>query len=401
MSSKMNTDEYHTKQGRIIADRLIEAIEKDSKIASTCSLSIQAIRDNLPAVCETIIKTIADNDLSLVGVETEDRGSKHGITRSAQNFEPEEIVREFFLLKQIILAELKPQLLKSSPAQIVERLALVDLTIDRVMENCFENYAKCRQQQIDNLHQQIFLTNQEISRLLAEHQDSLRYLVHEIKNPLTSIIGYSDLYLRQQRQNSIATANLEHIQQVLYQGRNVLRLINDTLELSSCQKGDLKLRIDEIDVCLLLEDITVSLKPTLEAKNLNLVASCLPEKLVIQSDSLRIQQIITNLLTNAIRYTVSGTITLTCSRTPENDLEIKITDTGVGISWQNRDRIFEPYFRSNSSQAKVPEGIGMGLAIVSQLVNLLRGEIELTSEVNVGSTFTVTIPINLVEEQRI
>lgn len=398
----MNIDEYHTKQNQTIAERLIEAIEKDSKIASTCSLSVQAIRDNLPAICETILKAIAENDLSLVDVGTSDGGCQHGITRSAQNFEPEEIVREFFLLKQIILAESKPQLLKSSPNEIIDRLALIDYTIDRVMENCFENYAKCRQQQMDSLHQQIFLTNQEISRLLAEHQDSLDYLVHEIKNPLTSIIGYSDLYLRLQRQssnsNNITNANLEHIQQVLYQGRNVLRLINDTLEVSSYQKGNLKLRIKEIDICLLLEDITISLKPTLEAKKLDLIASCVPEKLVIRSDSLRIQQIVTNLLTNAIRYTASGTITLNCTKTTRNQLEIKISDTGVGISWQNRDRIFEPYFRSDSSQINVPEGIGMGLAIVSQLVNLLGGEIELSSEVDVGSTFTVKIPVDSVEE---
>ena len=391
----MNTEEYHTKQGQTIADRLIEAIEKDGKIASTYSLSVQAVRNNLPAVCETIIKAIADNDLSLVGVAEIDQGSKHGITRSAQDFKPEEIVREFFLLKQIILAESKPQLLESSPAEILKRLALIDLTINQVMENCFENFAKCRKQQIDNLHQQIFLTNQEISRLLADRQDSFDYLVHEIKNPLTSIIGYSDLYLRQQRQNDIATANLEHIQQVLSQGRNVLRLINDTLEISDCQKGDLKLRIKEIDICLLLEDIIISLKPTLEAKKLKLVSSCSAEKLVIESDPLRLQQIITNLLTNAIRYTARGTITLSCSQTARNDLEIKITDTGSGIDCQNRDRIFEPYFRSDLSKANVPEGIGLGLAIVSQLVNLLGGEIELDSEVDVGSTFTVRIPTNL------
>ena len=392
----MNTDEYQTKPGHKIADKLIEAIEKDERIVSTCSLSMQAIRDNLPAVCDTIITAIAQNNPELVGVAKLDQGGKHGETRSAQDFEPEEIVREFFLLKQIILAESKPLLLENSPAEILERIALIDLTIDKVMENCFHNYAKCRKQQIDSLHQQIFLTNQEISRLLVEHQDSLQYLVHEIKNPLTSIIGYSDLYLRLQRRDTVHSANLEHIQQVLYQGRNVLRLINDTLELSSYQKGDLKLRIKEIDICLLLEDITISLKPTLEAKQLKLIASCLPNRLVIESDPLRLQQIISNLLTNAIRYTVKGTITLTCVRI-EDYLEIKIADTGVGISLQNQNRIFEPYFRSDLSQESVPDGIGLGLAIVSQLVSLLGGEIELNSKLDIGSTFIVRIPIAISE----
>jgi len=397
----MNTDEYQTKQGQSIADRLIEAIEKDDRIVSTCSLSIQAIRDNLPAVCDTIVKAISENNPALIGMAKLDRGNKHGETRSAQDFEPAEIVREFFLLKQIILAESKYLSLESSPVEILDRVALIDMTINKVMENCFQSYAKCRKQQIDSLHQQIFLTNQEISRLLAEHQDSLHYLVHEIKNPLTSIIGYSDLYLRQQRQDakeSIVTANLEHVQQVLYQGRNVLRLINDTLELSSYQKGNLKLRIRKIDVCLLLEDIAISLKPTLEAKQLKLITSCLPNRLAIESDPLRLQQIITNLLTNAIRYTIKGSISLSCSRL-ENNLEIKIIDTGVGISVENRARIFEPYFRSDLSQASVPEGVGLGLAIVSQLVSLLGGEVKLDSELDIGSTFTVVIPIVIADNQ--
>ena len=265
------------------------------------------------------------------------------------------------------------------------------------MENCFHHYAKRRKQQVENLYQQIFLTNQEISRLLADRRDSLDYLIHEIKNPLTSIIGYSDLYLRQQDQNNLAMANLEHIQQVLNQGRNVLRLINDTVELSSYQEGDFKLTIAEIDVCLLLEDITLSLKPYLEAKQLKLITSCLPQRLIIKSDALRIQQIITNLLTNAIRYTKQGTITLTCNQTETNELEIKIIDTGVGIAHEHRDRIFEPYFRSDLSRQSVPEGTGLGLAIVAQLVTLLNGTIKLSSEIDFGSTFVVKIPIDPVQ----
>lgn len=395
----MNTDEYLVEQGQTIIEKLIEAIANDSKIASSCSLSPEAVRDNLPAICRTLIKAIANQNLALLDANGLDGGSEHGETRSAQDFEPEEIVREFFLLKQIILSELKPQLLAGSTTEALGYLSLIDLAIDKVMENCFSQYAKRRKQQIDSLHQQIFLTNQEISRLLAEHQDSLDYLIHEIKNPLTSIIGYSDLYLRQQQgqdNNNSTLPNLEHIQQVLYQGRNILRLINDTLELSAYQKGDLKLRPKEIDVCLLLEDITSSLKPNLEAKQLKLITSCLPQKLVIESDALRIQQIITNLLTNAIRYTKKGKITLSCSQVTPNELEIRIVDTGVGIADNNRDRIFEPYFRSDLSQESVPEGIGLGLAIVAQLVNLLDGKIELYSEVNIGSTFVVKIPVTTV-----
>lgn len=373
----------------------------DEQITSSDALNYHAIKDNLPAVCETITQVIYNHNLNVLAASDLDRGSKHGSTRSEQDFEPEEVAREFFLLKQIVLQELEPQLLKTSVAAALEQINLVDIAINKVMENCFSSYAKKRKQRIESLHQQILLTNQEINRVIAEHQDIYDYLVHEIKNPLTSIIGYSDLYLRQQRTDNVSNDNLEHIQQVLHQGRNILRLINDTVELSAYQQGNFKLRAQNIDVCVLLEDVIISLKPSIDAKQLRLITSCDPQQLMIRSDALRLQQIITNLLSNSIRYTVEGTINLTC-RLVKSDraeyLEIKITDTGVGIPPQDCARIFEPYFRSNVSQANVPDGIGLGLAIVSQLVNVLGGEIQLSSQINVGSTFVVKIPAATVPE---
>lgn len=380
---------------KVVADQLIHAIEIDDRIKSSNSLSFQALKDNLPALCETIVCAIANKSLDLVNRSEFNQGIKHGFSRSAQDFEPAEIVREFFLLKQIIITELKPHLLTNSPEEIVEQITLVDAIIAQVVENSFESYAQLRKQQIDNLNQQIFLTHQEIKRLIADRQESLCYLIHEIKNPLTSIIGYSDLFLRQQGNynNGVSHVNLEHIQQVLKQGRNVLRLINDTVELASYKKGELKLRVSQVNVCVLLEDIVLGLKPAIEAKDLNLITSCLPENLMINSDYLRLQQIITNLLTNAIRYTPAGTIELTCCLTKTNLLEIKVQDTGIGISQRDCDRIFEPYFRSRESQEKIPEGIGLGLAVVLQLVTMLKGTIKLRSQLNLGSTFIVSIPL--------
>ena len=391
-------NENTVENGEEIAKKLIKAIEKDKHIASSNSLNWQAVRDNLPAICQTIIKAIAENNLSLLATCEDNQGSEHGYTRSGQDFNPEEIVREFFLLKQIVLAQLKPQLLLHSPEKIVEEIALIDLVINRVMENSFQSYAKARQDRLENLHQQIFFTNQELNRLVEDRQDSISYLTHEIKNPLTAIIGYSDLFLRQQRKNDrqdSALSDIKHIQQVLQQGRKVLRLIDDTLAISSYCQNNFKLRVQKINICNLLENITLSLKPSIEAKKLTLITSCIPEGLEIKSDSLRLQQIITNLLTNAIRYTPSGKIELTCHKIEQEFLEIKVADTGIGISKSDRERIFEPYFRSQKSRENVPEGIGLGLAIVSQLVNMLKGKIELISEVNKGSTFIAIVPVDL------
>ena len=381
-----------------IANKLIKAIEADDLIASSCSLSSSALRDNLPEICQTVVETVvcADGDLEdnpLLGLDRIGQGTKHGYVRSTQDFKIEELVREFSLLKQIAIEELKPLLLGYSPEQVIEKLCSVDRAIDRIVENSFQSYATVRKRQLDDLRQQVFLTKQELTRLIAAHQESLSYLVHEIKNPLTSIIGYSDLFIRQQQQDD-SIGNLSHIQQVLQQGRKVLRLVNDTSEISAFKQGNFQIRPREVDICALLENITLCLNPSVEAKQLQLVTSCQPYRLIINSDSLRLQQIITNLLINAVRYTQVGKIELSCRLIDIDRLEIKVADTGIGISESEQESIFEPYFRGQQSHNNAPEGVGLGLAIVAQLVASLNGKIELNSKLGEGSVFTVTIPLN-------
>ena len=381
-----------------IANKLIKAIEEDDLIASSCSLSSRALRDNLPEICQTIVETVIytsdiNSNNPLPEIDRVGQGTQHGYVRSTQNFTIEELVREFSLLKRVAIEELKPLLLDYSSEVIIEKLSSVDRTIDRIVENSFQSYATVRKRQLDDLRQQVFLTKQELTRLIAAHQESLSYLVHEIKNPLTSIIGYSDLFIRQQQQND-SIDNLSHIQQVLQQGRKVLRLVNDTSEISAFKEGNFQVKAREVDICALLENITLCLKPSAEAKQLELVTSCQPERLIIYSDSLRLQQIITNLLINAVRYTQVGKIELSCRLIDIQQLEIRVADTGIGISKSEQERIFEPYFRTQQSQQDVPEGIGLGLAIVAQLVASLNGKIELNSEFGRGSIFTITIPLD-------
>ena len=381
-----------------IAEKLIKAIEEDDLIASSCSLSSRALRDNLPEICQAVVETVIsknshiEQNNPLSELDRVGQGTKHGYVRSTQNFKIEELVREFSLLKQVAIEELKPLLLSYSPEKVIEKLSSIDRTLDRIVENSFQSYATVRKRQIDDLRQQVFLTKQELTRLIAAHQESLSYLVHEIKNPLTSIIGYSDLFLRQQQDDSIG--NLSHIQQVLQQGRKVLRLVNDTSEISAFKQGNFQVRPKEVDVCALLENITLCLKSSVEAKQLELITSCQPERLIVNSDSLRLQQIITNLLINAIRYTQVGKIELSCCLVNVQQLEIRVADTGIGISESERERIFEPYFRGKQSQSNAPEGIGLGLAIVAQLVASLNGNIQLNSELGKGSVFTVKIPLD-------
>lgn len=380
-----------------IVEKTMAAIEADEQMTSCCSLNSRALRDNLPEICQTILRAVTSpnpeteqSSLSLY-IDHDGRGAKHGYVRFAQDFSPEELIREFFLLKRVLVAELKPKLI-ADPETIIEKMSSIDSVVNRIMENSFQSYAKARKHHLEDLRQQIFLTNQELTRLVADRQEHFSYLVHEIKSPLTSIIGYSDLFLRQQEGDLVP--NLGHIRQVLHQGRKVLRLINDTTEISPHQPRNFPIQLKEVDVCTLIESIELGLKSSIEAKQLKLITSCTPQRLIIVSDSLRLQQIITNLLVNAIRYTQAGQIELTCRTIESKILEIIVADTGIGISAEEQKRIFEPYFRGQKSWENAVDGLGLGLTVVDKLVTALNGKIALYSEVSVGSTFTVNIPLS-------
>jgi len=239
----------------------------------------------------------------------------HGVLRAEQGFEPTEIVREYSLLRQVIFSILEPDLLNGSPTEVIRVLRLIDAVVDEATAQCFKSYVDERLGELDQLQSQLKLTNQELTRLLRANQDNFSHLAHELKTPLTSIIGYSDLFLRQQQKNTEVKnsfANLEHIERVLRNRRQLLRLINDSLEVSRYEAGKMKLQVVPTDVCSLIKNVIEVLEPLARAKELKMVVECdrAPEQVL--TDLLRLQQIVTNLASNAIRYTDSGSVKVTC-----------------------------------------------------------------------------------------
>lgn len=158
----------------------------------------------------------------------------------------------------------------------------------------------------------------------------------------------------------------------------------------------MKLQPTLTDVRALINNIREMLLPLASANNLEMVVDCEKAPEQVLTDPLRLQQILTNLLSNAIRYTEAGSIKLVCSCLADERWAIAITDTGIGIDAQDQVRIFEPYFRVvPPDQSYLPNSTGLGLAIVYRLVKLLQGKIELVSEIGVGSTFTVILPLEV------
>jgi hypothetical protein len=375
----------------------VEFVRQDRQIGSADNLPHTAIENHLSHVLKamaTVLSQFQDSEFQPIVKAS----LHHGVLRAEQGFEPTEIAREYSLLRQVIFSTLEPALLQGSPAELFQAFRLIDAVVDEAIAQCFKSYVDERLGELQQLQSQLTLNNQELTRLVRANQENLSHLAHELKNPLTSIIGYSDLFLRQQQKSTEVKdsfTNLEHIERVLRSGRQTLRLINDALEISRYEAGQMKLQPAPTDVRSLINDVVEMLESLARAKDLKMVVELRSAPDQVLTDSLRLQQVVTNLVSNAIRYTESGTVKVTCRVLADERWAIAVSDTGVGIAPEDQARIFEPYVRADSMKPHLPDSTGLGLAIVSQLVTLLQGKIELVSQVGVGSTFTVILPLEV------
>ncbi|MDB9372967.1 sensor histidine kinase [Nodularia sphaerocarpa] len=381
-----------------ILQEWVAAVLQDRKIESAEDLPYTAIQNHLPDVLKAMVTVLSksqSSDIQSIITASWD----HGILRAKQGFDPAEITHEYHLLREVIFDTLESQLLKGTPSEIIRSMRLIDAVIDEAIAQCVHSYIGERLEEFKHLYSSLVLHNQQLNRLVLANQEHISQLAHDLKHPLSSIIGYSDLFLRQQRKKPELKdnyANIEHIERVLRNGRQLLRLINDVLEISRFDAGQTKLNPVLINVRELIDSICEMFQPLADEKKLQVIVDydSIPEKVV--TDEYQLQQIMTNLVSNAIRYTESGTVAIQCHLLDHNQWSIAVSDTGIGITPENQSQIFEPYFRANSgNRSYLPDSTGLGLAIVTRLVKLLQGKIDLVSEVGVGSTFTVTMPLEL------
>ncbi len=382
-----------TEKADEIVEQWVRAVSQDRRIQSTDHLSPTAVRDHIPVVLKALSTVLSRTEES--NVESLAKTSlEHGALRAEQGFDPTEIAREYHLLRSTIVSALQGDFLNDSITNVIRAFLLIDAVIDEAIAQCFKSYVRERLQELEQLQTQLTLTNEELTRLVSVSQDNLSYLAHELKTPLNSIIGYSELVLRQQKKSEVkdSVPTLNHIERVLRNGRQLLHLINNALELSRYESGQMQLNLIQVEVRSVIDAVLEVIQPLADAQNLQLVLN-VNAPISMLTDAMRLQQILTNLLSNAVRYTEKGTIAITCQQY-DRHWSIAVSDTGVGISPEDQTRIFEPYVRVVSADhSPVPGSTGLGLAIVARLVKLLQGEISLTSEVGVGSTFVVSLPI--------
>jgi hypothetical protein len=377
-------------------EQWIEEVRKDRRIESSVNLSDTALGDSLPQLLKSIAAVLEHSQKDFKKIAS---GSlEHGHLRARQGYEADEIAQEYGLLRRIIFSVLAPYCLKGSPEEIIQIFVQINTVLDEAISLCFKTYIQDRLQELEQIQSQLTLTNQELTRLFEASKDNFSHLAHELKTPLTAVIGYSELLLRLQRNTNAeqGSLNIRSIERVLQGGRHLLRIVNDSLELSRYEAAQIKLNLEFIDVRSVITTVSEMIEPLAQAENLQLKIDCEGAPSKVLTDFFRLQQILTNLVSNAVRYTEEGFIQISCNTLPGEKWCLAVTDTGIGITPEDEKRIFEPYSQAFFNQGRRKhEGTGLGLAIVLRLVKLLQGEIQLVSEVGVGSTFTVTFPINI------
>jgi len=220
---------------------------------------------------------------------------------------------------------------------------------------------------------------------------------HEIRTPLTSILGYADLLL----DGGLSAEQRERYVLVLRQNAShLLKMIDDLLDLSRIETGNLRLTLEDYPLREIAEQALELLRPRAEEKGLALAMDLvgeLPE--TIRTDGVRLRQVLLNLLSNAIKFTPSGRVSLVMRVIGHEDsggtrsLQFEVVDTGIGVDAEQRERIFEPFYQVDHGENRQYGGTGLGLAISRKLVEQMGGTLELTSEFGHGSVFTVRIPL--------
>ena len=263
----------------------------------------------------------------------------------------------------------------------------------------------------ETLEQKVAARTGELQAALlrAEAADAIKSaflatMSHELRTPLNSIIGFTGIVL-QGLAGPLSAEQTKQLGMVQGSARHLLELINDVLDLSKIEAGQLEVRAEPFDLRASLDRVIASVRPMADKKGLALDAATCPAPVEMVSDRRRVEQILLNLLNNAIKFTERGGVTVTVGLVdgfrarpdspPRPAVRLQVADTGIGIKPDDLATLFQPFRQLDSGLTRQHEGTGLGLAICRRLAVLLQGEISVSSVWSKGSEFTVTIPLQL------
>ena len=266
------------------------------------------------------------------------------------------------------------------------------------------------QASVQRLEQRVEERTRELATALAERDEKshlleiasrhksefLANMSHELRTPLNAIIGFSQV-LRQRLFGPINEKQEEYLDDILSSGHHLLSLINDVLDLSKVEAGQVELEVATFSLREALERGVVMVREPATKRGVAVALELAPDVDLVDGDERRFRQVVFNLLSNAVKFTPEGGSIVVASAQVDGDMQVSVTDTGPGIAAEDRERIFEE-FQQTDVGLQQREGTGLGLALSKRLVELHGGRIWVESELGHGSRFVFTLPIE--EESR-
>jgi signal transduction histidine kinase/CheY-like chemotaxis protein len=260
-----------------------------------------------------------------------------------------------------------------------------------------------RSRLLEERNQIIVERNMEIQRKAEELAISTKYkseflanMSHELRTPLNSVLLLSRL-LSENSENNLTLEQVEYAQVIQSSGQGLLSLIDEILDLSKIEAGKMELEYQHVMLQEIVNDMQALFTPVAREKNVGFIINVdgqLPSQ--IETDKMRLEQVLKNLLSNALKFTSQGSVQLNIARLKDNNsfISFSVKDTGIGIPKEKQALIFEAFQQADGSTRRKYGGTGLGLSISRELTKLLGGEIKVSSELEKGSEFTIYIPMN-------
>ncbi len=259
------------------------------------------------------------------------------------------------------------------------------------LEHQREQLLRAQSAMTDKAHE-VELASQYKSEFLAN-------MSHELRTPLNSTLILAKL-LADNKPGNLSTDQVKYAQTIYAAGNDLLALINDILDLSKIESGQATVDVEPVNIARALQALVDPLRPLAQEKGLTLTATVAPDVPAgMETDPLRLGQVLKNLLSNALKFTETGTVALHVSRSGDDTLAFAVKDTGIGIPAHQQDLIFEAFRQADGSTHRKYGGTGLGLSISRDLAKLLGGTISVQSTPGEGSVFTLVLPLRLVPAQ--